>query len=94
MRLFILPYLHSKFIFLNRLKPNTEYFYTSIEQVIHVHEPDEKCSSSEVSSSMSSSDDHAFVDVNEDNHFGNLEKRTDNSYHARKIIKTKSYVKR
>lgn len=33
--LYILPYLHSKFIFLNRNKTNTDYFYTSIETKIH-----------------------------------------------------------
>ena len=38
MRLLILPYAHSKKIFLNNLKPNTEYFYTSIEKHIHNHE--------------------------------------------------------
>jgi len=30
-RLLILPYLHERRIYLNRMKQNTEYFYTSIE---------------------------------------------------------------
>jgi hypothetical protein len=31
MRLFILPYLHERRIYLNKKKMNTDYFYTSIE---------------------------------------------------------------
>ena len=56
MRLLILPYAHSKKIFLNNLKPNTEYFYTSIEKHIHNHEgePDSIDESSDSSDSGSS----------------------------------------
>ena len=34
-RLCILPYLHERKIFLNRIKQNTKYFYTSLTSVIH-----------------------------------------------------------
>lgn len=30
-RILIMPYLHDRKIYLNRLKPNTEFFYSSIE---------------------------------------------------------------
>lgn len=67
MSLFILPYLHSKYIFLNRQKPNTDYFYTSIEHKIHEHQPDDSCSSSMESdySSNNKEDDEEFFDDGE-----------------------------
>ena len=34
-RVMILPYLHDNRIYLNRVKMNTEYFYTSIESSIN-----------------------------------------------------------
>lgn len=31
LRVLVVPYLHERRIYLNRLKPSTEYFYTTIE---------------------------------------------------------------
>ena len=35
-RVVIMPYLHEKRVYLNRIKQNTEYFYTSLDQEIVV----------------------------------------------------------
>ena len=34
-RLIMLPYLHERKIFLNRMKQNTKYFYTSKQTILH-----------------------------------------------------------
>ena len=31
-KVIVMPYLHEKKIYLNRMKPNTEYFSTSLDQ--------------------------------------------------------------
>jgi len=39
-RVVIMPYLHEKRVYLNRIKQNTEYFYTSINQELLVEKSD------------------------------------------------------
>jgi hypothetical protein len=40
-RVMIMPYLHERKIFLNRIKKNTQYFYTSIQHEVEIPAPDD-----------------------------------------------------